>query len=320
MPPSWTQTIDSLFTATWAERKKEAIDQAFLKTPVIFWLREAGRVDHISGFRRIEIPLNYGTNETVRWISRGKPVPMQDSEILTTAYEDWRYVAVNVMRWFEEDQKNRSKAQAVRLIETKLDTAERTLWEEQERAVFADGSGVDEPNGLANLISTTPTTGTVHGLDRATYTWFQNQQKTATGAAEVYLVSDMRTCLNDVTKYSKSEIKDIFMVTNQTVFEQYEDVCLEMKILQNEKLADASFDSIVFKGRPIIWSPSAPSGEMRFINPNYIKLTCDEEFYMEMTEWKSIPDQPFDKVAQILCTQNLVCSRCICQKVLSSIA
>jgi len=224
------------------------------------------------------------------------------------------------MRWFEEDQKNRGRAQAIKLIETKLDTAERGLWEEQERVVFADGSGVDEPNGLANLVSTTPTTGTVHGIDRAVYTWFQNQQKTATGAAEVYLVSDMRTCLNDIIKYSKSELKDIFIVTNQTVFELYEDVCLEMKILQNTKLADASFDSIQFKGRPIMWSPSAPSGQMRFINPNYIKLVCDEEFYMEMTEWKSIPDQPFDKVAQILCTQNLITSRPICLKVLSGIS
>jgi len=90
MPPTWSQLIDSLFTATWAERKKEATEQAFLKTPVIFWLRESGRVDQISGFKRIEIPLNYGSNETVRWISRGKPVPMTDSEILTTAYEDFQ--------------------------------------------------------------------------------------------------------------------------------------------------------------------------------------------------------------------------------------
>ncbi len=293
-PPSWTQTVDNLFSSTWAERKKEAIEQAFLKTPVIFWLREAGRIDRVSGFRRIEIPLNYGTNETVRWISRGKSVPMQDSEIITMCYEDWRYVAVNVMRWFEEDQKNRAKAQAIRLVETKLDTAERSLWEELERAVFADGTGTDEPNGLRNLISIAPTTGTVHGLDRAVYTWWQNQAKASSGAAEVYLVSDMRTCLNDVTKYSKSELKDIFMVTDQNTYELYEDVCLEMKILSNVKLADASFDSIQFKGRPHMWAPSAPAGEMRFINPNYIKLTCDEEFFMEMTDKpKTCPSKTF---------------------------
>jgi len=319
-PPSWTQTIDNLFTSTWAYRKKEATEQAFLKTPFIYWLRERGHVENISGYRRIEIPLEYGSNETIRWISKGKTVPMQDNELITMAYEDWKYVAVSIMRWFTEDQQNRTKAAAIKLVETKLNAAERSKYEEFERVMFADGSGADEPNGLQNIISAAPLTGIVHGLNRATYDWWRNQQKTATGAAAVYLVGDMRTCLNDVTKYSRSELKDIVMVTTQTVFELYEDVCLDMKVLQNVMMADAGFETIQFKGKPIIWCPSAPSGNMYFVNTAYLKLVCDEQYFMEMTDWKQIPDQPFDKVAQILSTLNLTTSRPICQKVLTGIA
>lgn len=319
-PPSWTQTIDNLFTSTWAYRKKDAVEQAFVKTPFIYWLREKGRVDNIPGHTRIEIPLDYGSNETVRWLSKGTTVPMQDDELITMAYENWKYVAVSIMRWFEEDQKNRGKAQAIRLVERKLNTAERGLYEEMERVMFADGTGSNEPNGLQNIVADLPTTGTVHGLNRATYSWWRNQYATATGAAAVYLVSDMRTALNDITKYSRAEIKDIVMITTQTVYELYEDVCLEMKILQNSMMADAGFDSIQFKGRPLIWCPSAPSGKMYFINTQYLKLVCDEAFFMEMTDWKQIPDQPFDKVAQILCTMNMTCSRPIAMKVLHTIA
>jgi len=319
-PPSWTQTIDSLFTSTWAYRKKEATEQAFLKTPFIYWLRERGHLEQISGYRRIEIPLEYGSNETLRWIGKGSTVPIQDSELLTMAYEDWKYVAVSIIRWFTEDQQNRGQAAMIRLVETKLNAAERALYEELERVMFADGTGDKEPNGLQNIISATPTTGTVHGLDRATYDWWRNQQKTSTGAASVYLVSDMRTCLNDITTYSRAELRDIVLVTNQTVFELYEDVCMEMKILSNVMMADAGFDSIQFKGKPLIWCPSAPSGNMYFINPQYLKLVCDDGFWMEMTDWKQIPDQPFDKVAQIICTLNMVVKRAICQKVLTGIA
>lgn len=319
-PPSWTQTIDNLFTSTWAYRKKEATEQAFLKTPFIYWLRERGHVENISGFRRIEIPLEYGSNETIRWISKGKNVPIQDSELITLAYEDWKYVAVSIMRWFVEDQQNRTKAAAIKLVETKLNAAERAKYDEFERVMFADGGGVDEPNGLQNLISSAPTTGIVHGLNRATYSWWQNQQKTSTGAAAIYLVSDMRTCLNDVTKYSRSELKDIVLVTTQTVFELYEDVCLEMKVLNDSMMADAGFDSLKFRGRPFIWCPSAPSGNLYFVNAAYLKLYCDEQYFMEMTDWKQIPDQPFDKVAQILSTMNLTTSRPVCQKVLTAVA
>jgi len=319
-PPSWTQTIDSLYTSTWAYRKKEATEQAFLKTPFIFWLREKGHLENVTGHRRIEIPLEYGSNETVRWIGKGSTVPIQDSELLTMCYEDWKYVAVSIVRWFTEDQQNRQQAAAIQLIETKLNAAERTLYEELERVMFADGTGINEPNGIQNLIATAPTTGTVHGLNRATYDWWQNQTKTATGAAAVYLVSDMRTCLNDIIKYSRSELKDIVLVTDQTTFELYEDVCLEMKVLQNVTLGDAGFENVVFKGKPLIWCNSAPSGKMYFINPTYLKLVCDESFFMEMTDWKQIPDQPFDKAAQIVCTLNLVLRRAVCQKVLHTIA
>jgi hypothetical protein len=235
-------------------------------------------------------------------------------------YEDWKYVAASIVRWFTEDQQNRQQAAAIKLVETKLNAAERSLYEELERVMFSDGTGANEPNGLQNLISSSPTTGTVHGLDRATYTWWQTQQKTSSGAASVYLVGDMRTCLNDITKYSRSELRDIIIVTTQTVYELYEDVCMDMKILSNVMLADAGFDSIQFKSKPLIWCPSAPAGNMYFINPQYFKLVCDEAFYMEMTDWKQIPDQPFDKVAQIVCALNLTIRRAVCQKVLTSIA
>lgn len=320
MPPTWSQTIDTLFTTTWAYRRKEVTEQAFKKTPLIYWLRERGRVEHVRGYRRIEIPLAYGSNETVRWIGKGSTVPIQDSELITMAYEDWKYVACSIMRWFTEDQQNRGQAAAINLVQTKLDAAERSLFEELERVLFSDGSGDKEPNGLQNIIAIDPTSGTLHGLDRSTYEWWRNQYKQATGAAAVYLVSDMRTCLNDILAYSRTEIRDIFMVTDQTSFELYEDVCLEMKILQNTMLADAGFDSIQFRGRPIMWMPSCPTGYMYFINPNYIKLVCDEDFWMEMTDWKQIPDQPFDKVAQIVCALNLVTSRPIALKVLYGIA
>ena len=112
-------------------------------------------------------------------------------------------------------QIDRGKAQIINLMNTKLGAAERSLYEEFERAMFADGSGAKEPNGLQNIVSSSPTTGTVHGIDRASYTWWRNQQTTSTGASSLYLVSDMRTCLNDVLKYSRAELRDIVIITTQ---------------------------------------------------------------------------------------------------------
>jgi hypothetical protein len=316
----WSQTIDSMFASTWAYRQPGAVEQAFQSTPFIYWLKEKGHVDSISGHRRIEIALDYGSNDTVRGLTKGKTVPVTDSELLTMAYEDWKYVSVSIMRWFTDDQKNKGKAAAINYVQSKIKAAERGLYEELERVMFADGSGVDEPNGIQNLISATPATGTVHGLNRATYSWFRNQQKTSTGVAALYLVSDMRTCLNNIIVYDKTNVKDIAIVTNQTVYELYEDVCMDLKLLSNTMMADAGFDTIVFKGKPIMWCPSAPSGNMYFINTAHYKLKIDNDAFMEMTNWKEIPNQPFDKAAQIVCTLNAVCDRPVVNSVLTGIS
>lgn len=318
--PSWTQNIDNMFTSTWAYRKDAAVEQAYLKTPFIYWLKAKDRIQEISGHRRIEIPLEYGKNETQRWIGKGSTVPLTEGKLLTMAYEDWKYLSVTVLRYGVEDQQNRGKAAAINYVDRKMNAAERSIWEELERVAFADGTGSLEPNGLQNLVATTPTTGTVHGINRATYSWFRNHTKTATGAASVYLISDMRNIYNTISSYAGNETKDIFILTDQTVFELYEDEQLEIKQLVNTQAADSGFDTLTFKGRPMFWCPSAPSGNMYFLNPMYLKLVIDPGYFMEMTEWKPIPNQVNDRVAQIVSALNIVCSRPIAEGVLTGIA
>ena len=318
--PTWTETVDTLFTTTWQYRKKEATQQAFLKTPFIYWLREAGRIENVSGHRRIEVPVEYGDNESLRWISKGDTVPITDSELVTMAYEDWKYVSVSIMRWFQDEQQNRGKAAMINLVDLKLGAAERALYEDFERVMFADGTGAKEPNGLKNLVAASPATGTVHGLNRATYAWWRNQSEAADGAASVYLVRNMREDLNDVIKYSRAEVKDIVFVTTQLIFELYEEEGYEIYHVMDNKLFDAGFDTLTFRRRPIMWCPSAPSGNMYTLNTNYLKLMCDESYWMSMTDWKSIPNQAFDRAAQIVCALNLICSRPIVNKVRTGIA
>jgi hypothetical protein len=309
-----------MFTSTWAYRRGDAIEQAYYKTPLIKWLKEKGKVEEIRGHRRIEIPLEYGSNETVRWIGKGSTVPLTEGELFTMAYEDWKYVSATILRYGTEDQQNRGKARLIPYVERKVKAAERALAENFETVMFGDGTGTNEPNGLQNIIAAAPTTGTVHGINRATYTWFRNQYKTATGAASVYLVSDMRNLMNTITTYSKLEINDLAMFTTQTVWELYEDESLELLRFSSKDKGDPSFDTLTYRGRPIMWARSCPSGYMYCINAEYLKLVIDPDYYMDMTDWKTIPDQVNDKVAQIVCAMQLITTRPVAQGVLISIA
>lgn len=321
MAISWTQTVDDMFTTTWAYRKTKAIEQAYYTTPFWFWLKEKGRIEEIKGHRRIEVPVEYGTNDTATWLTKGGTVPLTENQLMTMTYEDWKYVAVTVMRYGIEDQQNRGAAQIENYVEKKINRAEEALNDEFERVFFSDGTGQDQPNGVQNLVSTTPTTGTVHGINRATagYEWWQNLHKHSSGVTSVALVPDMRNCLNTMQLYTKIEQKDIFMVTTQDIYEAYEDELLDYKVIQNSTLADASFEHMVYKGRPIMWARLCPSGNMYFLNPRYLYVVIDPDYFMDMTDWKAIPDQVNDRVAQIICTTQMIITRPVSQLVMTGI-
>lgn len=305
MSQEWTQTIDTLYTTTWAKRLKGAVDQIFQKTPLLSWLKSNERVTNLKGYSRIEIPVNYAANTTNRWISKGDTIPLDDTDPLTMIYEEWKTHAINVKRSFEDDTQNAGAAKFIDIVTNKLKNAESSTKEELERALNADGTGSKEVNGLQNLIATDPTTGTIHGINRANESWFRNLTTNMSGeAASVYLEDRMRSMVNQCSEKVGAGISNLTIYTDRTVFELYEDEVTEQKLIVNKTAGDLAFETFNYKGRPMFWSPSAPSGEMRFINTDHIRLYIDPSKFMDMTEWKSIPDQ-LDRVAQIVCRLNL---------------
>ena len=69
-----------------------------------------------------------------------------------------------------------------------------------------------------------------------------------------------------------------------------------------------------------MWARSCPSGKMYFINAEYLKLVIDPDYFMDMTEWKTIPDQVNDRVAQIVCAMQMITTRPVALGVLTDLA
>jgi hypothetical protein len=314
--PSWTQTVDTIFTSTWAYRQTKAIEQAFLKTPFLFWLQKNDGAEKVSGYTRLEVPLDYGDVTNIAWISRGDTVDITtDSEILTMCYEDWKYGAATILRFGVDDQKNKGKAQIINYVTAKLNAAERALRKELETRLLSAPTDTKQIFGLQTVVSDSPTTGVLHGVDRATYAWFRNQTVDATGKPfSTYGVSLMRNMLNTITKYSDVDLNQISIWTNQEVFEAYEDTLLEYYRIVDKDMADVGFDSLKYKGRVLAWSPymptiTGPKYRIYFINTGYLKFYYDPDEFFRMTEWKPITDQVDDRVAHIKVQGNFVTNR-----------
>ena len=303
-----TQNIDNLYIAAWQKRLPTTVDQIFTATAFWEWLKKKGGLKSDAGGSFIEVPLSYAKNETITWLKRGGTVPITDTEILTAAKYDWKYVAISIVRFWQDEQKYLpNKHRFLNLVESKLQNAENSLVDAFETALFAAGSG-DDLDGLGTYIPDDPTSGTVGGIDAGTYSWWQSNTTNATGKSmATYLRPYMRTMMNNCSKNRKNDTPDI-IVTTQTIFENYEDQLTDF--FRFEKgTPDLSWPNILFRNAPIVWSPSCPSQKMFFINTKYLYLIYDPNYWFEMTEWKPIPEQPNDRVAQITCTCNIVSSR-----------
>lgn len=300
--PSITVALDDLYTTTWQNRQEGVGDNIFDATPFWFWMKDKGKLVPQRGGRIIEENLEYAQNSTVAWLARGGTVAMNDFKFLTVGQFNWRYLAVNVLRFWVDDQQNSGKNVILNWVKQKLDNSEQALVETLETQLAAgSGSATNAIDGLQWLVADDPTSSsnTVGGIDPSVYTWWRNQTYNFTSKSfAVYGVAQMRTTLNNCMQNRRMDAPDIIL-SDQSTYEYYEDTALNYLRTPNTKLADLGFANQTFKGIPMVWSP-AVTGRMYFLNTRFLKFTYDPQVFFDMTEWKPIPAQGNDRAAQIL--------------------
>lgn len=320
--PTRTEILDDLYTTTWNNRRKEVVDQFFNASPFYKELRSRGGIKfNGTGGRYLEVPLSYARNETVSSLGRGDTISLSDTAFLSAAQFEWKFVAGNVTRFFTDDAKNKSMEAHLNLANAKIDNLRDSMIDSFETMLFGNGTGNSSKdfNGLANLVSSTPTSSaTIGNINQSTYSWWQNRQKTASGAASVFLLSDMRNLSNTCSEGQTRKHPNM-LVTTQTVAELYDDEVLEQRSIVNKSSGDADFLSTSWKGLPIIWSGQCPSGTMYFLNSEYIALNIDPQINFMATEWKTIPNQ-LDRVMQVVVKGEFVTTRRKSLGVLTAIA
>lgn len=306
----FTQALDDLYTTTWQKRLPGVYDNIFAAAPFWFWMKDKGKLKPQRGGRFIETNLQYGTNTTVTWISRGGTVPMTDFKFLTVAQFQWRYLTANILRFGVDEQQNSGDEKIIDWVNAKLDNTEDSLITQLETNLAAGVGGTLTPPAIDGLQFLVPDSGNVAnasfnagGIDPSVYTWWQNQAISMAGSSfAVNGIFNMRHLLNLCMNNRRMDAPDI-IVSDMNSYEFYEDAVLPMYRTSNNKLADAGFDSQTFKRIPMVWSPSITQ-RMYFLNTRFIEFIYDPGYFFDMTEWKAIPNQVNDRAAQVI----LACS------------
>lgn len=318
-----TEQLDDLYASTFNNRAAKVTDQIFTATPLFERMKKLGSIKlNGTGGNYLEIPLSYAKNETVTSFGRGDTISISDTKFMTVAQYEWKFVAGSIVRYFVDDAKNKSLSQHLNLANKKIDNLRDSLTDYFETMLFGDGTGNGNKDfeGLGNLCSASPATGTVGNINGGTYSWWRNTQKTSTGAASVYLLSDMRNFANTISEGKTRQLPNI-IITTQAVAELYDDEVLEQRQIVNLGTTDPEGTvASVWKGVPVLWSSQCPSGYMYMLRGENIGLNIDPDINFTPTEWKSIPNQVNDRVMQIAVKGNMITDRRKSLGVLTSIA
>jgi len=299
-------------------------DQIFTSNPLFYWMNKRGDgVKELQdGGNNIIVPLLYGKNNTVAAYSGYDILDTTPQSGIGNATYAWKQTAASITIDRYSERKNSGKHQLINLLKSKIKQAEMSMMEYFDERLFTAQSG-DSILGLPDLVSPTPSTGTVGGINAATYSWWRNYQKAGTHTAAAYdnLFADMRTAYNTQSKGSARDHPDLY-VTSQTVYEGFESL-LTIDInfnvgMVDTKLAEVGFEAYKFKGARVMWDSYCGSDDMYILNSKYLKLYVDTKTDFITTPFIRPANQDA-KVAQILWMGGFTVSNRSKQGILSAI-
>ncbi len=265
------------------------VDQIMTSQALTFLLKSKGQ--EADGGRMFEVDIEYATNNTFRSQGEMDPLDTTRVDVFDCARYDQKIFAGTVIVSDLEELRNRPAGRKFDLVKAKLSNGTNSAMELLDYMLFGDGTGNGgkDFDGLAKLVSSTPTTGTVGGINAATFAFWRNRQNSGAKTSSLYdnLVSALTTTWNQCTLGGTERIPT-GVISDRDTFGGYEGRLVQAERLVRDSSGvakgDLAFlaDAIAFKGKPYIYDEQATANTAYVLNNNYIKLTYLKGGWMTM--------------------------------------
>ena len=304
---------DEVLSSTLANYQKKFSDNILKAIPLLFKLGSAGKKETLSGAESLVVPIRYATNGTVAGYSGYGVLDTTPQETHSAARYQWKQIGATVAISGKEARQNSGPEAILNLLKNRVQEVEDDMREYLNTKLFASGTtdGGTDPHGLATIVATT---GTVGGLNKASYSWWQSQTGTAASFAANGL-DTMRTIFNSCSQYVANDHPD-FIITDQTNFERYEKVLQPQERFQDAKTADGGFQNLLYKGVALTWDPNCTANRMYMINTKYLTLKVHKDADFSFGQFVE-PDNQDAKIAKCLWMGELTASNCAKQGVMT---
>lgn len=320
--------LTELAATTLRHRNGKAADNVSKNNVIYSELSKKGNVAPTSGGRTILEELDYAEG-TFAWYSGYETINTSQTSVFSAAEFDWKQCASTVSFSGLEATQNKGKHATISLLTARIRNAERTMTNYLSNACYATGtgSGGREVGGLQLLIADTPTSGTVGGIDRATWTFWRNFSFDATtdgGAAATS--ANIQSYMNRVClAITRGADRPKFAVADNNYYRLFLESLQAIQRVSESQEGEAGFRSVMYAGLPVYFDggyqtggssgSGCPTNHMYFINPDFLKLRYDPDRNMTALDTRFSVNQDAE-VRLIAWAGNMTCSNCALQGVL----
>jgi hypothetical protein len=287
--------------ASWnALVKDKPEDQIFEDYFLLDQLKQGEAFKSIDGGDVITGSLEYATNGTVQWYSDLETISTTRQDVFDRFEFTWKEIAGTVVQSELESAINQGSAKKFDLLNEKLENLRDSFASVINASLFSDGTGSSskEIGGLQHIVATSPSTGTVGGINRANFSFWRNQQ--TSGAKTTSAFDNLRATMRSIYNLSSNGVAGQhpkFGVTTRTVFEGFEGLLLANERFTDKSSGEGGFknETLKFKGMKLAYDNDCPSGVLYMLNPKFLKLA-----YQKGHWYKAHPSvEPANQTAKV---------------------
>ncbi|KVN72806.1 3-phosphoglycerate kinase [Burkholderia stagnalis] len=275
-----SSTLTEIVTTTLRNRTGKLADNVTKNNALLYRLRRRGNVKTVSGGRTIVQELEYAENGTFKRYSGYEALNISPSDVFTGAEFNYAQAAVAVSISGLEQLQNSGEEAIIDLLESRIKNAEKTLVNNIALDCYSDGTadGGRQIGGLNLLVSSTPTTGVVGGIDASTSigTFWRNTAFSAvTNGGGAATSANIQSYMNRVyVQQVRGTDKPDLIIADNNYFRLYLESLQAIQRITSNEMGEAGFDSLKYMSSDVVldggFGGGAPTNTMFFLNTDYI--------------------------------------------------
>jgi len=273
--------LSELISTTLRNRSGIAANNVLKNNALLTVLSKRGNVKTFDGGRTIVQELTYAENSTYKRYSGNDLLNISASDVITAAEYNIAQAAVAVQINGLEQLQNAGREKVIDLLTTRINNAEDTMMNNISLDCYSDGTadGGKQIGGLQLLVADTPTSGTIGGISRSSYTFWRNQSFSGvTDGGAAVSTANITNYMNQLyLRTSRGMDAPNLIIADNNYFNFYWQAVQAIQrvmSLDGNDTAGMGFPSLKFMKADVVFDGGvgggAPTNRMYFLNTKYI--------------------------------------------------